>query len=188
MKEKKVVTILSLLIIIVICVVFIVLQGTKINSYKEDINSCKEEINRLENKEDAKKEENDKYYDCTFTKTYRVVNLLDGYIAEVPELSYVILDAYLDHSALSHLIPSNLKTKLETNKYYEFTYQIKGRGNLKDMNDIYQEIAATELYTQADDKTKNELYKDKELFVYLTINETDKKGLEQIQENICEGE
>lgn len=185
MKEKKTVTILSLLIIIVICVVFIILQGTKINSYKEDINSYKEEINKLENKEDDNKEEN-KYYDCTFTKTYRVVNLLDGYIAEVPELSYVILDAYLDHSALSHLIPSNLKTKLETNKYYEFTYQIKGKGNIKDMDAIYQEIAATELYSQADDKTKNELYKDKELFVYLTINETDKEGVEQIQENICE--
>lgn len=185
MKEKKVVTIVSLLIIIVICVVFIVLQGTKINSYKEDINSYKEEINKLEKKEDDKKEEEDKYYDCTFTKTYRVVNLLDGYIAEVPELSYVILDAYLDYSAFSHLIPSNLKTKLETNKYYEFTYQIKGSGNLKDMDDIYQEIAATELYSQANDKTKNKLYKDKKLFVYLTVNETNKKGVEQINEDIC---
>ena len=54
------------------------------------------------------------------------------------------------------------------------------------MNDIYQEIAATELYDQADDKIKNEIYKDKELFVYLTINETDKTGVDQIQENICE--
>ena len=187
MKEKKVVTIVSLLIIIVICVVFIILQGIRINSYKEDINSYKEEISKLENKDGDKKEEKDKYYDCSFTKTYRVVNLLDGYIAEVPELSYVILDAYLYHSALSHLIPLNLKTKLETNKYYEFTYQIKGKGNIKDMDAIYQEIAATELYGQADDKTKNELYKDKELFVYLTINETSKKGVEQIQENICEG-
>lgn len=187
MKEKKVVTIVSLLIIIVICVVFIILQGTKINSYKEDINSYKEKINKLESQVEDKQEEESKYYDCSFTQTYRVVNLLDGYIAEVPELSYVVLDKYLSHGAFSHIIPSRLKTNLETNKYYEFTYQIKGKGNIKDMNDIYMEISSTELYSQADDKTKNELYKDKELFVYLTIKETDKKGVEQIQENICEG-
>ena len=71
------------------------------------------------------------YYDCSFTKTYRVVELLDGYIAEVPEMSYVVVDQYLTHSAYSHIITSELKEKLEVNKYYEFTYTLKGTTNNK---------------------------------------------------------
>lgn len=185
-KELKLVTVICLLIIIVVSVVFNVLQRTEIVSYKEDIESYKEKINALENN-DEEKEEELKHYDCSFTQTYHVVNLLEGYIAEVPELSYVVLDKYLTHDAFAHIIPSNLKNNLETNKNYEFTYQIKGDGNIKDMTDIYQEIAATELYEQANDETKNEIYKDKKLFVYLTIKETDKTGVGQIQENICEG-
>ena len=185
-KEVKMITIVCLLIIIVVSIVFNVLQRTEIASYKEDIESYKEKINTLENNNEEIEEEL-KHYDCSFTQTYHVVNLLEGYIAEVPELSYVVLDKYLAHDAFAHIIPSRLKTNLEVNKYYEFTYQIKGNGNIKDMNDIYQEISATELYDQADDKTKNEIYKDKELFVYLTINETDKTGVDQIQENICKG-
>lgn len=179
MKEKKVVTIVSLLIIIVICVMFIILQGTKINSYKEDINSYKEEINRLENKEDDKKEEEDKYYDCSFTQTYRVVNLLDGYIAEVPERSYVIVDKFQSHGAYAHPILTNLKEDLEINKYYEFTYHIKGTGVINDLNDVVSHIT---------DKSLSEDIPEGMLRVNLSIKETNKEGLEQVQENICQYE
>ena len=75
------------------------------------------------------------YYDCSFTKTYRVVDLLDGYIAEVPEMSYVVVDQYLTHGAYSHIITSELKKKLEVNKYYEFTYTLRGATKDK-INDI----------------------------------------------------
>lgn len=177
MKEKKIVTIVSLLIIIVICVVFIILQGTKINSYKEDINSCKEEINKLENKDDFKKEEEDKYYDCSFTQTYRIVNLLDGYIAEVPERSYIVVDKFQVHGAFAHPIITDLKDELEVNKYYEFTYQIKGTGVINDLKDVVSHITDESL----EDVPKGILR------VNLSIKETNKEGLKQLQENICEG-
>ena len=49
--------------------------------------------NNKDNNKISKKSEEEKYYDCSFTKTYRVVDLLDGYIAEVPEESYIVVDA-----------------------------------------------------------------------------------------------
>ena len=54
------------------------------------------------------------------------------------------------------------------------------------MSDIYTEISSTELYNASSDETKNTIYKDKSLFVNLTIKETDKQGMEQIQEDICQ--
>ena len=195
--RKKI--ILFLLITFLICsivyIVFLQKKNSNCNTYNKNIES-------VTDKNVVSKE---KEYDCTFTQTYRVVNLLDGYIAEVPELSYVILDKFLTHQAISHIIPMNQKNKLESGKYYEFTYQLKGKGyieNMNDiyqqisstelykgyienMNDIYQQISSTELYNQSDEKTKKEIYKDKKMFVYLTINETTKTGVEQINEDIC---
>lgn len=110
-------------------------------------------------------------YDCSFTKTYRVVNLLEGYIAEVPEWSFVALDQFQNHGIFAAKIPSNLKTGLEENKYYEFTYTIKGNGIIKTMEDI-------NTYLVLDDSNA-------EFKITLDIKETDKQGLEQIQENIC---
>ena len=61
-----------------------------------------------------KKKRKKKYYDCSFTRTYRVVDLLEGYVAEVPEESYVVLDAFLDHGAFTHRISSELKKKIRS--------------------------------------------------------------------------
>lgn len=174
-KKIPIILLLSFLICSTIYIVFLQKKLTSCTNYNENIESIVDE-----NITNVKKE-----YDCAFTQTYRVVNLLDGYITEVPELSYVILDKYQTHTAISHIIPANLKTKLENNKYYEFTYQIKGKGYIRNMDDIYQQISSTELYNQSDEKTKKEIYKDKEMFVYLTIRETNKKGVEQINESIC---
>lgn len=166
MKKNIIIILLSLFL--VSTVIYIVTLQNKTTNYNTDI---KEKLNN--NTIEEVKE-----YNCTFTQTYKVVNLLDGYLAEVPELSYVILDKYQSHNAISHIIPTNLKSTLESNKYYEFTYQIKGKENIKDMNDIYKLISSTELYNKSEDK-------DKELFVYLTIKETDKTGIDQINEDIC---
>ena len=112
-----------------------------------------------------------KEYDCSFTRTYRVANLLEGYIAEVPEWSFVALDQFQNHGIFAAKIPSNLKTELEENKYYEFTYTIKGNGIIKTMEDINSHLVL-------DDSNA-------ELKVTLNVKETDKQGLEQIQDNIC---
>ena len=116
------------------------------------------------------------YYDCSFTKTYRVVDLLDGYIAEVPEMSYVVVDQYLTHSAYSHIITSELKKKLEVNKYYEFTYTLKGTTNNK-INNIDDVLSYFSF--------NNAIRSDNRLKVLLEVKKTDKLGMEQIQEDIC---
>ena len=93
---------------------------------------------------------------------------------------------FQSHNASTHIIPTRLKDTLEVDKYYEFTYTIQGTGNIKDMSDIYTEISSTELYNTSSDETKNTIYKDKSLFINLTIKETDKQGMEQIQEDVCQ--
>ena len=112
-----------------------------------------------------------KEYDCSFTKTYHVVNLLDGYIAEVPEWSYIALDQFQSHGIFAAKIPSSLKEGLEKHKYYEFTYTIKGNGIVKTMEDINN-------YLVLDDSNAK-------LKVTLNVKETDKTGLGQIEEDIC---
>ena len=110
-------------------------------------------------------------YDCSFTKTYRVVNLLDGYIAEVPEWSYVVLDQFQNHGVTAARISSTEKNNLQENKYYEFTYTIKGNGLIKTMEDINSHLVL-------DDSNA-------ELKVTLSVKETAKKDLSQVQEEIC---
>ena len=110
-------------------------------------------------------------YDCSFTKTYRVVNLLDGYISEVPEWSYVVVDQFQNMNIVSLRIPTELKSILEENKYYEFTYKIKGSGSIKTIEDINKNLIL-------DDSPAK-------LKVSLDIKKTDKTGLDQIQDNIC---
>ena len=175
MKRKIIICLLVVLLISsVVYIGFLQNKNKDCNSYNKNAESSDNIVSK------------EREYDCTFTQTYHVVNLLDGYVAEVPELSYVILDKYLFHQAISHIIPTNLKNKLENDKYYEFTYQLKGKGYIENMDDIFKQISSTELYNQSDEKTKREIYKDKKMFVYLTIKETNKTGVEQINENICE--
>ena len=105
--------------LLLICIVVILgLMGCNIYLQYENDKLTKEKDNVKEEVTDNTTNTKEVYYDCSFTKTYRVVDLLDGYIAEVPEMSYVVVDQYLTHSAYSHIITSELKKKLEVNKYY----------------------------------------------------------------------
>ena len=164
MKKRS---IIIFIIILLIAIVFSYLFIRTRNNYK---NYNSKNIILDENRIQDKRE-----YDCSFTQTWRVVNTLDGYIAEVPEWSYVALDKFQSHSVYAHLIPTNLKTMLKNDKYYEFTYSIKGTGIINNINDV------TSYLIQSD----NEIEKSNNLVVSLTIKETNKQGLEQIQENIC---
>ena len=93
-------------------------------------------------------------------------------------MSYVVVDQYLSHGAYSHIITSELKKKLEVNKYYEFTYILKGMTNDK-INDIDDVLSYFSF--------NNAIRSDNRLSVLLEIKETDKLGMGQIQENICKG-
>ena len=158
---------ITIFIVIIIgligCNIYLAMQNKNIHTNKDN--------NKI-----SKKSEKEKYYDCSFTKTYRVVDLLDGYIAEVPEESYIVLDAFQTHSAFTHKISSEAKKNLEVNKYYEFTYYLKGRGIINDIEDVKNSISAL-----------NSIKSDNSLKVLLEVKETNREGLEQVQENICEG-
>lgn len=158
---------ITIFIVIIIgligCNIYLAMQNKNIHTNKDN--------NKI-----SKKSEEEKYYDCSFTRTYRVVDLLDGYIAEVPEESYIVLDAFQTHSAFTHKISSEAKKNLEVNKYYEFTYYLKGRGIINDIEDVKNSISAL-----------NSIKSDNSLKVLLEVKETNREGLEQVQENICEG-
>lgn len=164
---------LFIIILIPIIVFFIVFCQNLLLNNKLD------ECNNKENK-DTNTEEQIIYqnsvniFDCQFTVTYRIVDLLDGYIAEVPEYSYIVVDKFQDHVAMTHKIPTKLKNNLEINKYYEFTYHISGTGNIDNIYDVINNIHIKHIDNGANNYS-----------VTLSIEETDKMGLEQIQENIC---
>ena len=161
-------------LLLISIVVILGLMGCNLYLHHENDKLLKEEVKVKDNNNIDK----EVYYDCSFTQTYRVVDLLDGYIAEVPEMSYVILDKFQMHGAYAHKISSDQKKKLEVNKYYEFTYYLKGttKDKINDINDVLK-------YSSFNNQIKS----DNSLSVLLEIKETDKLGMEQIQENICIG-
>ncbi len=161
-------------LLLISIVVILGLMGCNLYLHHENDKLLKEEVKIKDNNNIDK----EVYYDCSFTQTYRVVDLLDGYIAEVPEMSYVILDKFQIHGAYAHIISSEQKKKLEVNKYYEFTYYLKGttKDKINDINDVLK-------YSSFNNQIKS----DNSLSVLLEIKETDKLGMEQIQEDICIG-
>ena len=89
-----------------------------------------------------------------------------------PTYSYIVVDKFQQHNPITHYLPTNLKETLELNKYYEFTYHIKGNGNIENIYDIINNIHIEHLDNE-------------KLSVTLSIKETNKLGIDQIQENIC---
>lgn len=98
-------------------------------------------------------------YDCEFTVTYKIVSLLDNYIYEVPEYSYIVVDKFQENKPITHYISTKLKNNLEVNKNYEFTYHIKGTSNITSIYNVIHNI----------DSNNN-------LDISLSIKETDKLG------------
>ena len=114
--------------------------------------------------------------DCSFTRTYKIIDLMDEYRAAVPERSFIIVDQFQFFVPVVHSIPTKLKENLKVGEYYEFTYHIKGKmDELKelDMTDVVGMIV--EEHPHNDNLTAT-----------LQIKKTDKLGLDQTQESICE--
>lgn len=112
--------------------------------------------------------------DCSFTRTYKIIDLMNEYIAAGPDYSYVVVDRFQFFEPVVHNLPTKLKENLKVGEYYEFTYHIKGKMDLSkdlDMDDINDMIVL-------------EHPDNDNLTVTLQINKTDKLGLEQIQEPI----
>lgn len=156
-KDIVIGVLLFIIIVIILVLIFVELNNND--------NSITNDDNLVSN--------NEKEYDCSFTKSWRIVDDFDSYVAEVPEWSFVAVDQFQSHYLFAHLIPTELKETLEIDKYYEFTYHIEGTGLIEDMSDINE-------YLVLDDNSNAPLK------VTLSIKETDKEGLELINEDICE--
>jgi len=169
MKKYQKIIFICMTLIIVALGVFLIIERNELKD-KCTNNSVITPNNKNKNTEELN-------YDCSFTQTWKVYNLLGDYIGHHPDVSYVILEKFQTTIPYSHIIPSNLKSKLEQGKYYEFTYHIKGKGNINDINDITDKIIP-----EGNVKTNQS-----NLIVTLSIKETDKEGLEQFQEPICSG-
>lgn len=113
-----------------------------------------------------------KEYNCSFTKTYLVKNLwtIDTK-EEISGMSYVMLSQFQVDDMITAIIPTEVRDKLQEGKTYEFTYTLNGKSKtIKTMEDINTYFSST----------NNDDFK-----IIVDVKETDKLGLEQIQDSIC---
>ena len=113
--------------------------------------------------------------DCSFTRTYKIIDLMDEYRAATPERSFIIVDQFQFFVPVVHSIPTKLKENLKVGEYYECTYHIKGKMDaLKELEMMDVVGIIVEEHPDNDNWTAT-----------LQIKKTDKLGLEQTQEPIC---
>lgn len=168
MKKIKDIIIFILLFIITILICFIVKLETTTNIYHENT-----EKNDLNNNSTMKQRD----YDCSFTRTYRMINKIDYPLA--PEgISYVIVDDYQGYNPFIVIIPSTTND-LVPYKNYEFTYHLKGNGIVNNFKDLNSYLIPS-LYSKYNGNNSSGT-----IYIDLNITETSKKGVEQINENIC---
>ena len=113
--------------------------------------------------------------DCSFTRTYKIIDLMDEYRAAAPERSFIIVDQFQFFVPVVHSLPTKLKENLKVGEYYEFTYHIKGKIDaLKELEMMDVVGMIVEEHPDNDNLTAT-----------LQIKKTGKLGLEQTQEPIC---
>ena len=66
---------------------------------------------------------------CSFTKTHHIIDLLEDYQGEVPEMTFILVDHFQNHYPIVLGMPNTLKKELKENKYYEFTYTVPKNNN-----------------------------------------------------------
>jgi len=113
--------------------------------------------------------------DCSFTRTYKIIDLMDEYRAAAPERSFIIVDQFQFFVPVVHGLPTKLKENLKVGEYYEFTYHIKGK------MDSSKELEMMDIIGMIVEEHPN----NDNLTATLKITKTNKLGLGQIQEPIC---
>lgn len=136
------------------------------NDIKEENN--KDSINNINKELD---------YDCSFTQTFRFYQKID-YETYVDGTAYVLGDIYQSYEPILLIVYEEDANKMEKYKYYEFTYTLKGTwSEITDYNTLNILVKASfdkEHSTSTNSAT-------------LKIKETDKVGLSQVSEPICNG-
>lgn len=170
-KIKSIILIVSFLIIAFL-IVHIFYINKNINKEKEINKSLKDTIaNMIGNRE-----EHD--YDCTFTRTFRMISELD-YSLTPDGVSFVIVDDYQGYRPFVAVIPSTIDS-LVPYKYYEFTYHLKGNGIAINNFDDLNSYLIPSLFNKYNGKSESGT-----IYIDLDIKESSKDGGSQINENIC---
>lgn len=125
---------------------------------------------------DIKDVNENKKYDCSFIKTYRIIETLEDYESATNTFYYVVGDVFQSFTPEILLVPLNYKDKLDEDKSYEFIYTLKGKGVINSMDDVNDYFISTTI--------DNKEYPS-DVKVTIEVKETDKTGLEQINEDIC---
>ena len=192
MKNIKNIVIVVLSLIVVLLIFFVV--KLKMDSNIEQKNNTNNDMTENESEQ--------KEYDCSFTQTYRVIDKID-YPLAADGVSYIVVDTYQGYDPFVVAISSsidNLETyvvdtyqgydpfvvaisssidNLETYKYYEFTYHLKGKGLINNFKQLNSYLIPSLFNKYNGNNSSGTVY------VELDIVETSKKGVEQIQEDIC---
>ena len=113
--------------------------------------------------------------DCSFTRTYKIIDLMDEYRVASPEHSFIIVDQFQFFVPVVHSLPTKMKENLKVGEYYEFTYHIKGK------MDALEELEMMDVVGMIVEEHPN----NDNLTATLQIKKTDKLGLDQTQEPIC---
>ena len=122
------------LLIILVCLFALLSLGLGIYSVK--LNTKIDELKSNNKTTDNNIENNNTEQlsiDCSFTKTFKIVNLMEGYIAAVPERSSVIVTQFQMFEAIAHGLPTELKENLKVGEYYEFTVDAVNAGSIDGM-------------------------------------------------------
>lgn len=98
-------------------------------------------------------------YICTFTKTYLVRDITES---NDSKYIYLTLRAFQDEEVFTVKVKKSLNSEIEEGKSYEFTFASIGNSKKEDIESIF---------------TNHKL---------LSIIATDKEGLEQVNESVCE--
>lgn len=177
--NKKYIGIIFVVIVVLICFIcYFYYSNDKIKGYKNEIKRLNSLINNY-----TEIKQNDlelsRNYNCSFTKTHRIIEIIDYYFA-LDGVSYALVDDFQSYQPYIVIIPKNIEKKLEKNKYYEFKYTLTGNGIVRGFDDINSYLIGSLFNNYNGNSSSGTIY------VNLEIKESNKKGLEQIQENICQ--
>ncbi len=163
MRKFKIIFVLILMLVLTGC------RSSKLNQLKDENDKLTEDnlilneriINITKENEDLREqleEEEKNEKECTFIRTYIVKDILDFQI-EGEDSKYVILDQFQINEPFLVKLKNNQVSKLEQNKFFEFTFTGSTKHRKSEQNFIFKNYKLT------------------------TIKSTNKIGLEQIQES-----
>lgn len=166
MKRIKIINFILFLFLVVGCKKSKLAQIEEKNiDYIEQITELTEKLAEVSNDKDELLVKLGKYEpevfengECTFTKTYRIVDIMD-YKAEDDSLKFIVIDQFQVQEPFIIKLTKDQVSQLKKDEHYEFTFEGKKK---------YKNNEKAEIFDK---------------FELIELNKTDKVGLNQLQES-----